>query len=69
MNARDCRKKAEEFLRAADSNRDDLSVRRGWIFLAEVWLSLGEEFDQRAASKSSGVMPMRYDDRSQRIAQ
>jgi hypothetical protein len=69
MRARDCRRKAEEFLRAADSNRDDLSARRGWVFLAEVWLSLAEKFDQQAASKNRSRMAVRRDDRPQPVEQ
>jgi hypothetical protein len=50
MNARDCRKKANEFLLTADSITDDLDSRLGWLLLCNVWFSLADQIEQHAAS-------------------
>jgi hypothetical protein len=49
MNARDCRKKANEFLLTADSIIDDLDSRLGWLLLCNVWFSLADQIEQHAA--------------------
>jgi hypothetical protein len=50
MNARDCRKMANEFLRAANLITDDLGSRLGWLLLCNVWFSLADQIEGHAAS-------------------
>lgn len=50
IKALECRRKASEFLRAAQLSSDpDDSL--GWLQLSDAWLTLAEQLDQRAASK------------------
>jgi hypothetical protein len=46
MNARHCRKKAEEFAQAADTIQDDFRARLGWLILSNAWFSLADTFDK-----------------------
>lgn len=52
IKALDCRRKASEFLRAAQLSSDpDESL--GWLQLSDAWLTLAEQLDQRASSKKN----------------
>jgi len=53
MNANDCRKKANEFLRAADFITDDLDARVGWLLLCNVWFSLADQIEEQAAESAA----------------
>jgi hypothetical protein len=55
MNANDCRKKAKEFLRAADFIADDFDARLGWLLLCNVWFALAEQIDQQTEKQSAGA--------------
>jgi hypothetical protein len=50
VNAKDCRRVANEFLRSAEQCRDNLDERLGWLLLSNVWFSLAERLDQAATN-------------------
>lgn len=46
MNAEDCRRKAKECLRAAQST-SNIDSSLSWRHLSDVWLTLAEQMEQR----------------------
>jgi hypothetical protein len=53
IDARLCRRKAEEFANVADSIRDDLRTRLCWLILSNVWSSLAEHLDRHRYTKEA----------------
>jgi hypothetical protein len=46
MDSHHCRRKANEFWSAAETARDNLPERAGWLLLANVWCSLADHLDE-----------------------